>query len=143
MRTLHGLIWARPISRPANLPVARPRGVKKQGILYEGKLAGVLEGAKRGQWFEFCDRQGLGICQPDFILGRDGEAVVLEAKYTWVPEAHYQFGQYVEVVRMALQRPARGIVVCRRLRPNMGHPIVSSLEEAIAQPEAVWHWIGV
>lgn len=148
-RYVRELLWARPCSRPAAIPIGRPRGAKAQGLRYERALARELDG-KHGQWFEFEDANGRGWCQTDLLLGRGSMAVVLECKYTWTLEGHLALAKlYLPVVQMALQRPTCGLVVCKKLVPDValhGVQICSSLEEALmAAPRrcVAWHWTGV
>lgn len=150
-RTIRGLKWARTCQRPGGLPQARPRGAKAAGLRYERSLASALPcPAKHGQWFEFEDSAGRGICQPDLLVNWQGHLLVLEAKYSWCPEGHQQIdGLYLPVVGLALRRPVSGLVVVRRMLGQMPSWArrASSLDEAaslaLAGHRVVWHWLGV
>jgi hypothetical protein len=147
MRVVQGLEAARACERPACIPKGKPRGAKAAGLRYERALAKALPpGWLHGQWFEFWDANGHGYCQPDFILVEPGRVLVLEAKYTWVLEAHAQLMQlYAPVLRAVFKRPVIGVVVCKRLVPG-ARAAYTTLEEAIRWPVvggAVLHWIGV
>jgi hypothetical protein len=147
-RQIAGLEWARPSKRPAGIPIGRPRGAKLAGIRYERGLASALPAAKHGQWFEFKDAAGPGVCQTDLLLGQSGFCLILEVKYTWTIEGHRQLEQlYLPVVERAIARPCLGIVVCRRLVEGMrGIEVARSLAEAVeiaaAGRRPAWHWLG-
>ena len=142
------LKWARTCERPQSIPVGRPRGAKAAGIRFERAIGQQLLGARRGQWFEFEDRNGHGWCQVDFLMPWGGRAVVLEAKYTWTEDGHRELdGLYLPVVESAgWQRPI-GIVISRNLIPMNGRAVArSTLSQAVEIAEsrwAVWHWLGV
>lgn len=119
------------------------------GLRYERVLAKALPMAKHGQWFEFEDKYGRGFCQVDLMLEMPRGILILEAKYTWVPEGHCQIeGLYSPVVEMALGKPCKGMVVCKKLIPGMPREleIVSDLESgarALASGNrVVLHWLG-
>lgn len=149
-RRISGLIWAHACARPSCIPVGRPRGVKASGLRYETALQGQIPGSIRGQWFQFCDRNGLGYCQTDLLMGWEGHACVLECKYSWTQEGHDQLEfLYLPVVREAVQRPVLGLQVCRRLVPAVaqaGVQVCSSLEEALhgsaSGRRTAWHWLA-
>lgn len=137
-RTIQGTLAAakRLSARPTFLPAVRRRkGAKAAGLAYERSIADALARlAAHGPWFEFTDSRGTGWCQPDFILPRKelGSAFVLEAKYTWVPEAKSKLqGLYLPVVAKAFKIKAFGIVICKNLEPGCKDRVVSTLEEAI------------
>lgn len=145
-RRIVGLKWARPLRGVPPFGPAKPRGAKRQGLLYERALASALPTAKHGQWFEFEDANGLGLAQPDFILPVGGALVVLEAKYSWVPEAQTQIERlYRPILEIQTAKPILGIVVVKRLVAGIEAPICGSLREAIilAKPgvPSVLHWM--
>jgi hypothetical protein len=141
------LRWARAIPRPEGIPVGRPRGIKALGIRYEKALAGVLPGVS-GQWFEFEDRNGLGVCQVDFLAKVDQALVVFEAKHTWTEVAHEELETlYLPVVEAGLRKHPLGLVVAKRLVLEMGRvKTTGNLEEAVGLAalghRVAWHWIG-
>lgn len=147
-RWVKGLEWAKLGERPKGLPQARLRGIKGTGIRYERAVAGELPDALHGQWFEFGDKNGPGWCQPDILLLGASKVLVLEVKYSWVPEGHTQIGElYRPVVEKALGRPVLGVVVCRRLKPGMkGVLVVATLAEAVEAAklgkQVCLHWLG-
>ncbi len=132
-------------ARPACVPASRPRApAKKAGIRYEAEVAAALTGLglQHGRWFEYFDAGGRGYCQPDILLPWDGKILVLECKYTWTPVAQVQLDAlYLPVVEKVTGRQAVGIVVCKRLLPEAGLAR-HSIEEALAMPAPLLHWIG-
>lgn len=152
IRLVRGLEWARTCSWPAQIPHPRPRrgSAKAAGLAYERALAGVMPEAKPGQWFEFWDAQGHGWCQVDLMLEGASTVLVMEAKYSWIPEAQVKLtGLYCPVVARALGKPALGITVAKRLVPELrgsGAKVAASLGEAVALARegipVVWHWLG-
>lgn len=148
-RKIKGLKWARALdSRPAQIPQARPRGLKAKGLAYEAQVGQIVPGATRGQWFEFWDSNGPGFCQVDYILPGPGAGfVLLECKLTWTPEAFEQLeGLYIPVVCAATGFPAIGLQVCRNLVPGLTSTVVADLERgvqyALLGRQVAWHWLG-
>lgn len=145
-----GLICASACNRPIGLPHGRPRGAKAQGLRYERALARALPWAKHGQWFEYRDRLGLWHCQVDLLAELpSGEALVIEAKYTWTMAGHAQIDQlYRPVVGMALRKPVIGLVVCRTLLPETARmaKVTGDLGEGIELARqghrVVTQWLG-
>lgn len=142
---MEGLLSARACERPSSIPVGRPRGAKALGVRYERALARSLPGATHGQWWEFFDANGRGFCQTDFFLPVGEVIVVLESKYTWTPLGHSQLERlYLPVLRLALRREVLGIVVCKKLVPEvMSQAMVcgtlAEACEASRGTRAVWH----
>ena len=153
-RTISHLQRACICSAPPNIPQARLKGKKAAGLRYERQLAKVLPSAIHGQWFQFFDANGPGFCQPDFCLvpsKQDNTIIVLEAKYTWCPEAHDQLWDlYVPVVQKSFQMPTFGAVVCKNLRPGMNGCAIFNTFRDIAEASRsyqdrgryVWYWLG-
>lgn len=144
-RTVHGLLWAE-LSESPHSRVSRPRGAKAQGLRYERIVAAALPQARHGQWFKYCDRNGLGFCQPDFLLPYNGLMLILECKLTDVPEAEGQLRQlYYPVVGHLSKLPVAGIVICKSVTANSKN-IVGTLREAadLAMTGIVptLHWLG-
>jgi len=133
-RVVSGLISARACERPSSIPVGRPRGAKALGVRYEKALARSLPGATHGQWWEFWDANGRGFCQTDLILEVGKVLVVLEVKYTWTPVGHSQLELlYLPVLRKATGREVIGLVVCKKLVPEVVDQatVCGTLAEAI------------
>lgn len=147
-RIIKDLQWAIPCPRPKCIPRGRPRGSKKQGLLYEQKLAEELGGAwTHGAWYEFEDRHGHGYCQVDFVRRTADVTVVLEAKLTWLPEAHTQIEWlYKPILEACFHKPVVGVVIARRLVPGItaaiAHTLPSALEAARSCSKIVLHWSG-
>lgn len=146
-RVIAGLKWAQLAPKAIHRP-GRAKGAKGQGLRYERLLAKALPGAQHGVWFQYSDMNGLGACQTDLLAVLRTCVVVIEAKYTWVPEGHLQLeALYKPVVERVFGKPMLGIVVCKRLVPGMtGVHVAPSLTAAINIAQhggrAVWHWLG-
>lgn len=145
------LLWARSCERPGSLKCQRARGPKAKGLRYEEELARELEGlgldVLHGQWFQFADRRGSGVCQVDLILPRPAGLLVLESKLTWTPEALRQLELYLPVVSLAFGGVRTiGMQVCRNLVPGLTSTVVGDLargeELAGGGREVCWHWLG-
>lgn len=145
-RQVRGLIWAALCERPKHIPIGRPRGQKAYGPRYERALErGPLCGATRGQWFAFLDLNGQGHCQTDFIINQADRLVVLECKYTWVPEGQRQIDQlYRPVLEKVFHKPVIGVVVCNRVVPQVDGLVFGDLDGAIryaaSGKDAIWHY---
>lgn len=146
-----GLLEARRCGWPPRIGHPHPRrgSAKAAGLAYERSLAGALPGAVHGQWFQFRDAAGLGWCQVDVFVEGQREVLVMEVKYSWILEAHEKLERlYLPVVRMALGKPTLGLVVARRLDPEMVRQRVlhaEDLAQALAlarRGRACLHWLG-
>lgn len=128
--------------------MGRPRGAKAAGLRYERLLAKALPAAKHGQWFEFEDQNGKGLCQVDLMIQLLSGVLILEAKYTWTAEGHAQIEQlYMPVVAAAWGVPTAGLVVCKKLVPGMqGVAVAGDLDTALRHlavgQRTVLHWLG-
>lgn len=148
-RAIDGLKFAVTCSKPPHVGISRPRGAKAHGVRYERQCAKNLPDARHGQWFQFIDRNGHGTCQTDLLIEFPELVVVLEAKYTWTPEGHFQVERlYQPVVERAFGKPVRGFVICRALRDERemsGVMVVHRFSEAIVWSErkrVALHWLG-
>jgi hypothetical protein len=117
------------------------------GLSYEKALAKALPQAKHGLWFEFCDRNGRGFCQPDLVLEGKDEILVIEAKLTNYAEACLQLQHlYAPVLAKAYSRPVRGAVALKYLSPDTPRDkICADLASVLAFLPNSWpvlHWIG-
>lgn len=144
-RQVRGLRWAR-LREAGPFGRSRPRGAKAMGVRYERQLAKQLgAGWRHGQWIEFEDANGRGWAQPDFILIGQRRLVVLEAKYTWVPEAMAQLDLLYRPLCEALWGlPVVGFVVCKNLIPQIQGNLWTDLGEMleIGRNLDCLHWIG-
>ncbi len=147
-RVIEGLVWARKaLEGPWPSAKRRPRGAKGQGVKYENALAKALPSAKHGQWFEFQDRNGKGWCQTDLLIELPDGVLVLESKYSWVPEGHTQLENlYRPVVERVWQKPMLGVQVCKNLAVGCRIETVMRLDDALAVAKqrrpVVLHWLG-
>lgn len=151
-RVVKGLKWARlSPDGPFASGIKRPRGAKREGLRYEKQIANAFAGtAKHGQWITFEDKNGLGWAQPDILFPKGNELFVLEAKYTWVPEAHTQIGQLYLPLLEAVFESSRifGIVMVKALVPAAKrHFICSTMERAMeiarmSGEAPVMQWLG-
>jgi len=154
-RKIDSLQWAKEKLGPS--PFGSPRGItasQKAGLAYQRKvgkaLGEIFEYCHEGVWFEFQDKNGFGLCQPDVLIETDGVVWLVEIKLSWCKEAATQLKElYIPVVEKALKVPARGMIICKTLRRTTPkHLVVDSLEKAltfqsmpIGLPPIV-HWLG-
>lgn len=133
-RIIYRLSWARRLDEwPEAIPRPRPRGVKALGRRYESAIALQLGSeAIRGQWWQFKDANGPGICQTDFVIFGEAWTAILESKHTWTAEGMEQLEQlYMPVVEMATNKKVLGVQVCKHLSPHCSGPIYNTLESAV------------
>lgn len=142
------LVAASECGRPKCIPSRRARGVKALGVRYENRVAKAMSWARQGVWFEFLDGLGRAWCQPDLIWDQGEFVVVGEVKHSWVEEAQVKLsGLYLPVVAKAFGKPARGLVVCKNLKPQVRNSYTKlasamALLEASPQTIPTLHWIG-
>lgn len=64
---------------------------QQTGLSYERKVAALLEGISpiimHGPWLTFHDDSGPRTCQPDYLILRDDDAIIVEVKLTYTPDA--------------------------------------------------------
>lgn len=146
------LYWAKTCKAPPGREGPHRRsGTKAQGLAYERKVAEALSAqaptrVHRGAWFEYCDRGIVRHCQPDVMLRYGEHVLVVEVKLSDTPTAYAQLrGLYLPVVREVFKRPARGVVVTKRLHRDSGHAYASVQEALEATSEdgiGLVHWLG-
>lgn len=141
-RVIEHLRWAKPAGKAPFGP-SRARGAKGAGLRYERQLGDSLPLAAAGLWWEFEDSFGKGFCQTDLLLELPQGLVVVEVKYTWVPEGHSQISKlYRPVLEAATGKKVFGIVACKALVPGIPFRIVGDLNSALgialAGREVVW-----
>jgi hypothetical protein len=152
-RKIEGLEWAREKLGPS--PFGTPRGItpsQKAGLAYQRKvgkaLGEIFEYCHESLWFEFQDKNGFGICQPDVVIETDGVVWIAEIKLSWCKEAATQLSDlYIPVVERALKVPCRGLIVCKTLRRTTPKShVVEGLERALAREDIlsipILHWLG-
>ena len=142
-RVIHNLKWARPAENPWP-GIKRPRGLKAQGLRFQRTIGKVLPFADDGPWFEFCDANGPGYCQPDFVFSRRGELFVVECKLTHRPESELQATQlYRPVLEFVYKTPVKCIVAAKSLSHKSIGPVCCTLALAVltANPKVtpIWH----
>lgn len=151
-RRIVGLVWARRAERVPSFAtgVRRPRGAKREGLLYERLLADALPEAEHGIWWEFQDQNGPGWCQTDLVLVGARSVLVLECKYSATDEAWGQIEHlYRPVLERALGQEVLGVQVARNLygKPQPGIQICHTLVEAISiarnARRPLLHWKGL
>lgn len=108
--------------KPPSIPASRPRGIKRTGLTYEKNFGKALGEAFKfdkvlaGQWFHFCDANGFGYCQTDWLVICPLEIFIFECKLTDTTQGRSQINRlYRPVVEMVFKLPVRGIVVTRHL----------------------------
>jgi len=152
VRWVHGLEWAKELShRPSGLAQSRPKGVRGLGVKYEREVAKALPLAVHGQWWEFGDARGPGICQTDLVWKGKKWVLVLEVKLTWTKAGHEQLeGLYRPVVEKAVGMPMLGVEVCRGLgrealprELQVAKSLAGAVELAKAGHMVALHWLGV
>ena len=124
--------------RPSCIPLSKPKGIRAVGLRFEKALHKALSGSIHGQWWEFKDACGYGLCQTDLIYPfhlQPGPATiaVIEVKYTLVPGAHSKLSSlYIPVVQRATNCLVAGIVVVKNLDPRFRRgKIFTSLKPAV------------
>src|SRR5215469_10687813 len=138
-RKIDGLQWAK--EKPGPSPFGSPRGItpsQKAGLAYQRKvgkaLGEIFEYCHDGLWFEFQDKNGFGLCQPDFLIETEGTVWIVEVKLSWCREAATQLEDlYIPVVEKALKVPARGMIICKTLRRGTPKTHVLPNLEAVLQ----------
>lgn len=118
---------------------------QRAGKAYEARVGKLLFGGSwpgsilRSPWFAYTDASpGVQFCQPDFILdkGRGAEAIVVEVKLRWHPDAWWQLERlYLPVLRHGLPgRELHSLCICGSYDPAVAAPgpvvVVRNLSEA-------------
>ena len=150
IRRVKGLVWAAIRDGAPEFPKRRPRGTKAEGLRYQ-KLVGkaLPRDAQEGFWFEFEDRNGYGVCQPDFLLPipAKGAWAIIECKRTDCRDARVQLLElYLPVVGLALETPCMGVIVAK-YTSAITDPgsIAANLDEVLSRADGrlpVVNWLG-
>lgn len=149
-KTVRVLKWARRCKRPDFIPESRCAGAAQRGLVYERKVAEHLRAqfggrVLHGQWIEYCDQWGYGVCQPDIIIlpeTSEEPILILECKLTVNKEAERKLKNiYKKVVAKTFNNNHILIaqVACNLSKGWKGN-IVSNLEE-IYQSKGFVTWI--
>jgi hypothetical protein len=142
-RKIQGLRWVRETKNP--WPKAKLSGLPAQGMRFQNRIAKALLGQAKGSfavtsnpWFEFCDRNGIGLCSPDILLNGPSGIVVIECKLTYTERALEQlFGLYLPVVELFFGVAAKSVVVVGGIgREQPLGPILGTLRDAIFAPKS-------
>ncbi len=148
-RQVEGLHWVFPRAKaPGFATGKRPRGAKGAGLRFEKLVATAIPQATHGQWFEFCDKNGLGFACPDLIIPTRDVVFVLECKLTANEEADRQLSDlYLPLARQHFGKLPAGIVVARHLTAQTNpHRVVGTLREALQLAPGgilpILHWLG-
>lgn len=137
---------------PKTLP--RPQTtVAKNGLGFQRKFTRQFaQSAPEGfvavpePWFEYVDNRSPQplICCPD-LIARDldfGFWLVIEVKQTWTPLALQKLRDvYCPVVAKAFGKPAKPLVVCRRLTTDSPRP-QPTVTFALVADNPLIHWTG-
>ncbi len=132
-REVCGLTYAALTVRPA-ARAARSSGAKAAGLRYERAVASALPRAQHGQWFEYWDVNGPGMCQTDLLIVGAKTVLVMECKLSNVDEGRAQLrGLYLPVAQMVWpEKDVLGIVVARHLsRESALGNVRTSLRDAV------------
>lgn len=111
---------------------------REAGLRFERKVQHGLRSVWRSEYeeqplFRFVDDSGNRICRPDGILDTPWGSLVVEVKHSHTADAWWQLEHYyLPVVGLALRRPARGLVVVKRVDPAVAWP-------GIEEPLTSWH----
>ena len=149
VRTVEGLLAA---DRCAARPLPRVRGAaRRAGIAYQINVKKQLRLTVAGKatlesepWFAFVDKWGRGQAVPDFVILTEYEALIIEVKIAFVPEAIIKLqGLYAPVVGMALGRRTKLLIICKHLIPGVVG-VVRSLRSALDLNASVpvLQWLG-
>lgn len=141
------LAWETTSGRKAS----RSRGnrFRLEGHRYEKKVGSLLpKTARQGIWFNFTDSNGLGLCQPDWIVPLGKFVLIVECKRTECPEATTQLTQlYFPVVGKALGLVPIGLVVAQHLTlmtplDRIFEDFGVALNAAQCGSIPILHWLG-
>lgn len=145
---LHTIYKAELCANPPFFKKRIKKGTRREGLKYEEDLAKALPGCAHGIWFKYWNDNGVGYCQPDIMITRNGVVIVLEAKRTDCEYARHQLGRmYLPVVRFVYEKPALGIVVAKfTSSETRSSSVVNNLQDALYLANRgvipTLHWLG-
>lgn len=132
-RIIRGLISAHRVAPPKVFSAVRrrPRGAKGAGVKFEREVAKAMLKATpfaiSGQWFEFWDSAGRGLCQTDLIVVLPHVVYCFEVKLGNIPLGRTQFrALYKPVLERVYARPVQGIVIARHVGEDPEPALVTS-----------------
>lgn len=124
-------------------------GLKYESIVGNAieKTLGPIAKVRKGQWFEFEDRNGLGVCQPDIIIELPNKIIVCECKLTETSNGRDQIKfLYGPILEKYYNLPVHGIVVSRHLTMETNKSLIcASMEMALSKSYFViptLHYLG-
>lgn len=129
---------------PPPFSSSRADGTRARGLTYERKVGKYLAGlcAREGwklwdhQWFIYRNKDDTCYFQPDFIVERPSEPLLIEVKLTYV-DTSYQLKKYLEYLRL-FGLDCIPLTIVRNLTPGTS-PIT---EFSQIKPNAVLHlWV--
>jgi hypothetical protein len=147
-RSIEQLQWVSMTPRYKDPP--RAKFVRYQtGLTYERRLRseferhatfGNLKLLHYNPRLDFRDKNGDGVCFPDFFFDIGSAIVIVEIKLTWVNSALPKLrALYIPLVERLLCRAAVPLVVCKRMTPFSPSPSFSVVE-ALASDSKVLCW---
>ena len=150
VRKIIDLQWVRQLTE-ADAPWPTHRSytaAQRKGRAYEKKAADLVEEllpghtVLRGVWFQYVDRHGGGIAQPDYVVSSRKCVYVFEVKLTHTQQAFRQLQDlYEPLVRGYFRRPVTLIEICKTLTPDKNLRLIKDLSEASANGRVYTiHW---
>ena len=130
---------------PSPFAATPSSGSRARGLAYERKVGKVLAShcAKAGwklwdhQWFAYKDDSGIKYFQPDFIIERENDNVLIEVKLTFV-DTNTQVNKYLHYLKI-FGLECFPLIIVRNLTPTA--PLIITDFDKIT-PNAVLHlWI--
>lgn len=127
----------------------KPRGLKREGLLYERRAGDALLETKpqtlwRGPWFEYRlgGEEKDRICQPDMLLLKNNRLYVVEAKRTALIEAYDKLEDlYCPVVELAFKGlyTTSGVQIFKFLtKATLTHKPVVSIHDIYTRQETTF-----
>lgn len=150
-RVIDGLVWAKACPRPDFIKPSRARGLKAQGLRFERSVGGAMrkqfESVLCGQWFHYCDKNGLGWCQPDILVEANEAIIVAECKLSECEDARRQIvGLYRPILECVFEKKVIGVVIVRHLtreprRELIADGFISAIRSPMEAPRTI-QWLG-
>lgn len=149
-RQIDELIWVRRLDE-VKAPWKTDRklsNAQKKGLAYERKVRKLIDElipdaqVLYGVWFQFKDKNGTGIAQPDYVVKQRSSVIIFEVKLTHTKQAELQLkGLYGPLVSTYFKLPPVLVEVCKNLTPDKNIFLVPNLSEARANGRIhTIHW---